>query len=55
MVLVYQGSHAHYLFWCFFRDFADLGGLGGLPPQKKFAGDPQISSEMTLAKKIVTK
>ena len=54
MLLVYRGSHAHYLFFVF-RDFAVLGGLGGFQPQKCFAGDPQISLEMPLAKKIVTK
>ena len=42
-------------FLLFFSDFAVLGGLGGFQPPKFFAGDPQISSEMTLAKKIVTK
>ena len=52
MLLVYRGSHAYYLFFYVFSDFAFLGGLGGLKPQKKFAGDPQISSEMTLAKKL---
>ena len=50
MLLVYRGSHAHYLFLLFFSDFAVLGGLGGFQPQNFFAGDPQISSEMTLAK-----
>ena len=52
MLLVYQGLHAHYLFlFCFFSDFAVFGGLGGFQPQKLFAGDPQISSEMALTKK----
>ena len=55
MLLVYRGSHAHYLFLLFFSDFAVLGGLGGLQHETNFAGDPQISSEMTLANKIVTK
>ena len=39
-------------FLLFFSDFAVLGGLGGFQPQNFFAGDPQISSEMTLAKKL---
>ena len=52
MLLVYRGSHAHYLFLLFFSDFADLGALGGFQPQKFFASDPQISSEMTFAKKL---
>ena len=38
------------LFLVFFSDFVVLGGLGSLQPQKKLAGDPQISSEMALAK-----
>ena len=42
-------------FFVVFSDFAVLGGLGGFQPQTFFAGDPQISSEMTLAKKIVAK
>ena len=50
MILVYRGSHAHYLFLLLFSDFAVLGGLGGFQPQIFFADDPQISSEMTLAK-----
>ena len=51
MLLVYRGLHAHYLFIIVFSDFAVFGGLGGFQPQFFFAGDPQISSEMTLAKK----
>ena len=42
-------------FFVVFSDFAVFGSLGGLQPGKKIAGDPQISSEMALAKKIVTK
>ena len=52
MLLVYRGLHAHYLFLLFFSDFAVLGGLGGFQPQNFFAGDPQISSEMTMAKNL---
>ena len=37
-------------FLLFFSDFAVLGGLGGFQPQQIFVGDPQIFSEMTLAK-----
>ena len=39
-------------FFVVFSDFAVFGGLGGFQPQTLFAGDPQISSEMTLAKKL---
>ena len=39
----------------FFVVFSVLGALGGFQPQIFFAGDPQISSVMILAKKIVTK
>ena len=39
-------------FFFVFSDFAVLWGLGGFQPQKFFAGDPQISSEMALAKKL---
>ena len=42
-------------FFVVFSDFAVFGGLGGFQPQNFFAGDSQISSVMTLAKKIVTK
>ena len=38
-------------FLVFFSDFAVFGGQGGFQP-KKFASDSQISSEMTLAKKL---
>ena len=51
MLLVYWGSHAHYLF-VVFSDFAVLGGLGVLQTEKKFVSDSQISSEMVLAKKL---
>ena len=55
MLLVYRGSHAHYPFLVFFSDFVVFWGLGGLQPQKNFAGDPLISSEMALVKKTCNK
>ena len=39
-------------FFYVFSDFAIFGGLGGLQPKFFLAGYLEISSEMTLAKKL---